>query len=197
MLAVEQDLDYPGTIEAAIPHDELFPDGSSHKQVEARFVVTVKPKGTLLEAVVYLKRDERPLLKIETKLVSAASWVPQSEFDVEMERQDRHQMLPLARPGPGKKGETRKRKRISLKKRNYYYSPLSQQTKFGLNSRGPRESLSQQETPRTELLSTAARPGRPRNRRPSVEEIILPSPPSILPRRILPLRKQRRRSISL
>ena len=81
MLAVEPSLDYPGTIEAAIPHDELFPDGSSHRQVEARFVVTVKPKGTLLEAVVYLKRDERPLWKVETKLVSAASWVPQSEFD--------------------------------------------------------------------------------------------------------------------
>jgi hypothetical protein len=191
-------LDYPGTIEAAIPHDELFPDGSNHKKVDARFVVTVKPKGTLLEAVVYLKRDERPLLKIEAKLVSAASWVPQSEFDVEMERHDRRPKLSLATPGGEKKGETRKRKRISLKRRRYYYySPMSQQAKFGLHSRVPRESLSQQETPRTELLSTAARPGRPRDRRPSVEEILLPSPPRILPRRNLPPRKRRRRSISL
>ena len=191
VLPAEPYLDYPGTIEATIPHDELFPDGSSHKKVEARFVVTVKPKGTLLEAVVYLKRNGRPLLKIKTKLVSAASWVPQSEFDVEMERHDRRPKIALAPPEGERKGKTPKRKRISLKRRNYYDSPISHQAEFGLDSRIPRESLSHREPAATELSPAAAKSGQTRGRRSVSEESLFPSRPTILPRRILPLRKRR------
>ncbi|KAJ5300284.1 hypothetical protein N7508_007527 [Penicillium antarcticum] len=170
-------LDYKGIIEGRIPHNELFPHGSSHKKVEARFIMSVKPKGQLLEAVVYLKRDSNPPLEIGTKLVSAASWVPRSEFDVETERYDGHRMLPISSQEPGTGGVKRTRKKkISLGRKNYYDSPVPRQGKSN--------------------FSAATGPGRESIHPSPTEEMPLPRPSAVLFRRHLPSRG-RKRSLSL
>ena len=182
---IQSHLDHKGTIEAEIPHDELFPDGSDHNEVEARFIMSVKPKGQLLEAVVYLKRDSGSPLKIGTKLVTTASWVPQSEFDVEKERHDGHRMSSFLAGRTQERGsEGRKRRKISLKRRNHYDSPIQQRAKYGLDSRAPLDTLSRRGPARTELHQS------------TIEEIPLPPIQTTLPRRSLP-RRSRKRSLSL
>ncbi|KAJ5742621.1 uncharacterized protein N7511_011353 [Penicillium nucicola] len=114
IIGLRSDLNCIGIIEAKIPQDTLFPAGSKHAQVEARFLFTVRPKDQLLEATVFLMRDNYTPLLLEKSYVSAPAWVPQSEFDVDGDRHDSRQSPfltsePLTISATGKVQKRRKR----------------------------------------------------------------------------------------
>ncbi|KAJ5144426.1 hypothetical protein N7526_001934 [Penicillium atrosanguineum] len=94
---VRSHLVYLGSIEADIPHAELFPPHTAHRDVEAHFNFSIKPQGQLLKVEVSLQREEDSVL-LRRSYVPAASWTPQSELTLE---QGRHSD-PLAFFPPGR-----------------------------------------------------------------------------------------------
>jgi hypothetical protein len=111
---IRSDLNCIGIIEAKIPHDRLFPAGSKHDQVEARFLFTVGPKDQLLEATVSLMCDSYTPLLLEKSYLCAPTWVPQSEFDAEKDRQPGHQSRSLISEHSTISATGKKRKRRAL-----------------------------------------------------------------------------------
>ncbi|KAJ5117648.1 hypothetical protein N7448_011280 [Penicillium atrosanguineum] len=94
---VRSHLVYLGSIEADIPHAELFPPHTTQRDVEAHFKFSIKPQGQLLKVEVSLQREEDSVL-LRRSYVPAASWTPQSELTLE---QGRHSD-PLAFFPPGR-----------------------------------------------------------------------------------------------
>ncbi|KAJ5465248.1 uncharacterized protein N7458_000934 [Penicillium daleae] len=82
LVGVHSHLVYLGRIEANIPHDELFPASTTHREIEARFIFSIKPEGQLLKVEVLIQRENDSLL-LTKSYVPAASWIPQSELDLE------------------------------------------------------------------------------------------------------------------
>lgn len=98
-------LSHLGSIEAEIPHNELFPSGTSHDRVEARFIFSIKPEGQLLKVDVSLKREGDTPLRINRVFVPAASWTTESELDAENNREGRDEprdSFPLPRKRRGR-----------------------------------------------------------------------------------------------
>ncbi|KAJ5249575.1 hypothetical protein N7524_011891 [Penicillium chrysogenum] len=79
LTGLRSDLNCIGIVEAKIPHDRLFPAGSKHDQVEARFLFTIRPRDQLLETTVSLICDGHKPLLLEKSYVSAPTWVPRYE----------------------------------------------------------------------------------------------------------------------
>ncbi|KAJ6116180.1 hypothetical protein N7523_005554 [Penicillium sp. IBT 18751x] len=102
---VRSHLVYLGSIEADIPHAELFPPHTTHRDIEARFEFSIKRQGQLLKVEVSLQREDDSRL-LRRSYVPAASWTPQSELDLE---QGRHSD-PLAFFPPGRSKRRRRRR---------------------------------------------------------------------------------------
>lgn len=101
---VRSHLVYLGSIEAEIPHTELFPPHTAHRDVEARFKFSIKRQGQLLKVEVSLQREKDSLL-LRRSYVPAASWTPQSELALEQGRLSD----PLAFFPPGRAKRRRRR----------------------------------------------------------------------------------------
>lgn len=107
---VRSHLVYLGRIEANIPLDILFPSSTTHREVEARFIFSIKPEGQLLKVEVSLQLENGPRLLKKT-YVPAASWTPQSELDLE----SRHVGSPVT-------FSRAKRPRRAAKKRRLFFT---------------------------------------------------------------------------
>lgn len=96
LVGVRSHLVYLGRIEANIPLDELFTPSSTNRVVEARFIFSIKPEGQLLKVEVSLQRENGTLL-LKKKYVPAASWISQSELDLESGRDGPPASFPRAK----------------------------------------------------------------------------------------------------
>ncbi|KAJ5544165.1 hypothetical protein N7494_005444 [Penicillium frequentans] len=98
-----------GTVEAPIPHAEIFPPGSSHDWAGAYFVFSMKVQEQLLVAQVSFKRLDGTLLHLLETFIPAACSISQSELDLDHQHQQPHLIpFPLSRIIPSRK-RTRKR----------------------------------------------------------------------------------------
>lgn len=103
---VRSHLVYLGRIEADIPHAELFPPRTTHREVEAHFKFSIKPEGQLLNVDVSLQLEDDLLL--QRSYLPAAGWTPQSELDLE---QGRRRAGPSAFFPPGRAKRRRRKSR--------------------------------------------------------------------------------------
>ncbi|KAJ5981961.1 hypothetical protein N7451_012061 [Penicillium sp. IBT 35674x] len=98
-----------GTLEAPIPHPEIFPPGSSHKWAGAYFVFSMKVQEQLFVAQVSFKKLDGTLLRLLKTFIPAACSISQSELDLEDQHQRSHLVpFPLRWIIPSKR-QTRKR----------------------------------------------------------------------------------------
>jgi hypothetical protein len=105
-----------GKAEAFIPHEKLFPRGSSKEKVEARFLCFIRPKAQLLHLEFFLKEEgaENPPYRLEETFVPGALWSDESEARSQPFgfKPSPHMSLWPPKSKPGRKGNPRPRRSI-------------------------------------------------------------------------------------
>jgi hypothetical protein len=110
---VRHAIQYLGKAEASIPHERLFPTGSSKEKVQARFLCSIRPKSQLLHLEFFLKEEgaENSRYRLKETFVPGALWSDESEARSQSFGFKPSPHMNLYHPGskPGRKGRKRNR----------------------------------------------------------------------------------------
>jgi hypothetical protein len=110
---VRHAIQYLGKAEASIPHERLFPRGSSKEKVQARFLCSIRPKSQLLRLEFFLEVEgaENSTYRLEETFVPGTLWSDESEARSQTFgfKPSPHMNLYHPRSKPGRKGRKENR----------------------------------------------------------------------------------------